>query len=337
MHGRITRLHPHPRHLSSSQSIRISTLCPIITLPIRPSREFGGPPPSTTPGPPDSARIAVGSFVEQYTNRIQILGFHPRDSSSLTLLADASHPNPPTKLGFQPSTLFDSSSSERRDASLERERSSGERGYASPTTKMAKRGSWEPSCKRHFRRKELNYKITTQIGASCEHGRLPAYMGDLPERVFGSLSVQLRRRQRREEHRRPKALNFPSRCERRVSWLTQRTPRVHLLRSPLSPGTHPRPISIVTSSIDTTCTLWDLPTRTALTQLIAHDREVYDVDWCPGRLMSLPVSARMVVYVCSTCAAWSIPLSSLKQAQLPVRRNHDQEPACQRRLEPHHT
>ncbi len=38
----------------------------------------------------------------------------------------------------------------------------------------------------------------------------------------------------------------------------------------------------MTSSIDTTCTIWDLPTRTALTQLIAHDREVYDVDWCPG-------------------------------------------------------
>ncbi|CEH14839.1 Conserved WD40 repeat-containing protein AN11 [Ceraceosorus bombacis] len=44
----------------------------------------------------------------------------------------------------------------------------------------------------------------------------------------------------------------------------------------------PSPSLVVTSSIDTTCTIWDLPTRTALTQLIAHDREVYDVDWCPG-------------------------------------------------------
>jgi len=44
----------------------------------------------------------------------------------------------------------------------------------------------------------------------------------------------------------------------------------------------PSPNLIVTSSIDTTCTIWDLPSRTALTQLIAHDREVYDVDWCPG-------------------------------------------------------
>ncbi|KAF8520323.1 WD40 repeat-like protein [Hysterangium stoloniferum] len=39
---------------------------------------------------------------------------------------------------------------------------------------------------------------------------------------------------------------------------------------------------IVTSSIDTTCTVWDINTSTAITQLIAHDREVYDVAWLPG-------------------------------------------------------
>lgn len=42
------------------------------------------------------------------------------------------------------------------------------------------------------------------------------------------------------------------------------------------------PQLIVTSSIDTTCTVWDIDTSTALTQLIAHDREVYDVAWLPG-------------------------------------------------------
>ena len=39
---------------------------------------------------------------------------------------------------------------------------------------------------------------------------------------------------------------------------------------------------MVTSSIDTTCTVWNLDTSTAVTQLIAHDREVYDVAWLPG-------------------------------------------------------
>lgn len=42
------------------------------------------------------------------------------------------------------------------------------------------------------------------------------------------------------------------------------------------------PSLIVTSSIDTTCTVWNIDTSTALTQLIAHDREVYDVAWLPG-------------------------------------------------------
>ncbi|KAG8213985.1 Na+ dependent nucleoside transporter C-terminus-domain-containing protein, partial [Butyriboletus roseoflavus] len=42
------------------------------------------------------------------------------------------------------------------------------------------------------------------------------------------------------------------------------------------------PSLVVTSSIDTTCTVWNIDTATAITQLIAHDREVYDVAWLPG-------------------------------------------------------
>lgn len=41
------------------------------------------------------------------------------------------------------------------------------------------------------------------------------------------------------------------------------------------------PSLIVTSSIDTTCTVWNIDTCSAITQLIAHDREVYDVAWLP--------------------------------------------------------
>ncbi|RYO86790.1 hypothetical protein DL764_008958 [Monosporascus ibericus] len=40
------------------------------------------------------------------------------------------------------------------------------------------------------------------------------------------------------------------------------------------------PSLIITSSIDTTCTIWDIPSLTAKTQLIAHDKEVYDVRFC---------------------------------------------------------
>lgn len=37
------------------------------------------------------------------------------------------------------------------------------------------------------------------------------------------------------------------------------------------------PSIVITSSIDTTCTIWDINTSLAKTQLIAHDSEVYDV------------------------------------------------------------
>ncbi|KAG0235600.1 ddb1 and cul4 associated factor 7 [Actinomortierella wolfii] len=39
------------------------------------------------------------------------------------------------------------------------------------------------------------------------------------------------------------------------------------------------PALIVTSSIDTTCTVWNVETQQAKTQLIAHDKEVYDVSF----------------------------------------------------------
>lgn len=39
---------------------------------------------------------------------------------------------------------------------------------------------------------------------------------------------------------------------------------------------------IITSSIDTTCTVWDIEAQQAKTQLIAHDREVFDVSFVTG-------------------------------------------------------
>lgn len=41
---------------------------------------------------------------------------------------------------------------------------------------------------------------------------------------------------------------------------------------------------IGTSSIDTTCTIWDIEKEVVDTQLIAHDKEVYDIAWGGARL-----------------------------------------------------
>jgi len=42
------------------------------------------------------------------------------------------------------------------------------------------------------------------------------------------------------------------------------------------------PAAILTASTNTTVTLWDITQSSAVTQLIAHDKEVYDVAWQPG-------------------------------------------------------
>lgn len=211
--------------------------------------------------------------MEQYTNRIQILGFHPQHSNSLTLLADASHPYPPTKLGFQPSTLFDAPANEGRDSSLERERTSEDRGYASPTTKLAKRGSWGAKPRPDASEYRDNYPDRELLASTADclriwevhrneyaDGYSSNYVGGQPSDA-PQLPFSLREKSVLAHSKNTKSPPAPLTS---FSWNT------------------PSPNLIVTSSIDTTCTIWDLPTRTALTQLIAHDREVYDVDWCPG-------------------------------------------------------
>ena len=46
-----------------------------------------------------------------------------------------------------------------------------------------------------------------------------------------------------------------------------------------------------TSSIDTTCTIWDIERQTARTQLIAHDREVFDLAFARGKDVFASVGA----------------------------------------------
>lgn len=51
------------------------------------------------------------------------------------------------------------------------------------------------------------------------------------------------------------------------------------------------PNIVGTSSIDTTCTIWDVATQTARTQLIAHDREVFDLAFARGKDVFASVGA----------------------------------------------
>jgi WD repeat-containing protein 68 len=51
------------------------------------------------------------------------------------------------------------------------------------------------------------------------------------------------------------------------------------------------PHLIGTSSIDTTCTIWNIETGQANTQLIAHDKEVYDIAFAKGEHVFASVGA----------------------------------------------
>jgi len=46
-----------------------------------------------------------------------------------------------------------------------------------------------------------------------------------------------------------------------------------------------------TASIDTTCTIWDIEKNHVYTQLIAHDKEVYDISFSPNRNVFASVGA----------------------------------------------
>ncbi|CEO95355.1 WD domain, G-beta repeat [Plasmodiophora brassicae] len=51
------------------------------------------------------------------------------------------------------------------------------------------------------------------------------------------------------------------------------------------------PTLVGTSSIDTTCTIWNVETQQARTQLIAHDKEVYDIAFAPSQDVFASVGA----------------------------------------------
>ncbi|XP_021909514.1 protein TRANSPARENT TESTA GLABRA 1 [Carica papaya] len=152
-------------------------------------------------------RIAVGSFIEDFTNRVDILIFDPETFSIRTQpTLSFEHPYPPTKLMFHPnapSSLLKSSSDllassgdflrlwEIRDSSVE------------PVS-------------------VLNNSKTSEFCA--------------PLTSFDWNEVEPRR--------------------------------------------------IGTSSIDTTCTIWDIEKGAVETQLIAHDKEVYDIAWGEARVFA---------------------------------------------------
>ncbi|TIB72777.1 hypothetical protein E3Q23_01256 [Wallemia mellicola] len=186
--------------------------------------------------PESSFRLAIGSFVEDYSNQIQVIGLNSGlpltdpdvppigyDGSDFNVLASTHHGYPATKIAWEPSTSSPHSPLKRSKSELI--------ASSSDVLKI-----WEYN-------QESNLEANSGFIHTKNGTNTP-----------GSLNL--------------------------ISQLTPKTPGTAAPLTSFS-WNETIPSRIVTCSIDTTCTVWDLDTRTAITQLIAHDREVYDVQWLP--------------------------------------------------------
>ncbi|CAG8971433.1 hypothetical protein HYALB_00002015 [Hymenoscyphus albidus] len=181
----------------------------------------------------DGGKVAVGSYLEDGHNFIQILDSQitPQQSESYTpgaqklgldfvKIAEATHSYPVTRLLWEPP------SSQKQSTDLLATSGDHLRLWSLPSeTPLASPGN--------------------SITRSANHGR------DQPTSKLTPLA--LLSNSKTPEHTAPLTS---------LDWNTV------------------LPSLIITSSIDTTCTIWDIPTLTAKTQLIAHDKEVFDVRFC---------------------------------------------------------
>lgn len=181
----------------------------------------------------DAGKVAVGSYLEDGHNFIQILDSQitptppesyvpgaPKYGLDFVKIAEATHSYPVTRLLWEPP------SSQKQSTDLLATSGDHLRLWSLPSeTPAASPGN--------------------SITRSANHGR------DLPASKLTPLA--LLSNSKTPEHTAPLTS---------LDWNT------------VSPSL------IITSSIDTTCTIWDIPTLTAKTQLIAHDKEVFDVRFC---------------------------------------------------------
>nr|QBG79838.1 anthocyanin-specific WD40 transcription factor [Citrus maxima] len=152
-------------------------------------------------------RIAVGSFIEDYTNRVDVVSFEPESLSIKTHPSlSFDHPYPPTKL------MFDPNSSSRKSSS-----------------------------NRHLLASSGDFLRLWDVGDS---------------------SIE------------PVAVLNNSKSSEFCAPLTS------------FDWNEIEPKRIGTCSIDTTCTIWDIEKGVVETQLIAHDKEVYDICWGEARVFA---------------------------------------------------
>ncbi|EGG11373.1 uncharacterized protein MELLADRAFT_102295 [Melampsora larici-populina 98AG31] len=193
-------------------------------------------------------KLAIGSYIESYSeNNVTILGLqsHPfTHQTQLTPIAKALHPYPTTSIDFSPIRLSESLQA-----------SSGTNSCLKTREMLATSSEcirlWDFAYGAHHHSSHLS-ALGNFDGSSGSSG----YVNENHRKISQSSGYQLVLRSQMANSKADYSAPLTS-----FSW------------SQLDPSL------IVTSSIDTTCTVWDISSSSAITQLIAHDREVYDVCW----------------------------------------------------------
>ncbi|KAF7965742.1 hypothetical protein HWV62_42016 [Athelia sp. TMB] len=186
--------------------------------------------------PRSAFRLGIGSFTEDYRNRIAVVGLQDErvlveddytDYPDFVTLVEANHGYPATSLQWQPASASSYAWSQK-----------------SPSTEL--------------------------LATTGDALRVWEYSGDAPPAMSGYVGRQ------------PTAAGH--RLTLKTALSGQSKVQTQGAGAPLTnfSWNEKSPNLVVTSSIDTTCTVWNIDTATAITQLIAHDREVYDVAWLPG-------------------------------------------------------
>ncbi|KAI9807928.1 MAG: hypothetical protein M1825_005234 [Sarcosagium campestre] len=179
-----------------------------------------------------AGKVALGSYLEDGHNFIQILETRATPQSSTDLTSPAASPYGVDFIKMAEAT------------------------HSYPVTRIL----WEPPSSQK--------QSTDLLATSGDHLRLWSLPPNATSPNASSITRTINNRDPAPYKLTPLALLSNSKSPEHTAPLTS------LDWNTLSPSL------IITSSIDTTCTIWDIPTLTAKTQLIAHDKEVFDVRFC---------------------------------------------------------
>ncbi|KAI9834393.1 MAG: hypothetical protein M1819_003004 [Sarea resinae] len=179
-----------------------------------------------------AGKIAVGSYLEDGHNFIQILDTELKPQSP-----SESSPVPGPNFGIEFNKVAEAT-------------------HSYPVTRIL----WEPPSSQK--------QSTDLLATSGDHLRLWSLPTTPSSNTSNSITRSTNSKDQPVQKLTPLALLSNSKSPEHTAPLTS------LDWNTLSPSL------IITSSIDTTCTIWDIPTLTAKTQLIAHDKEVFDVRFC---------------------------------------------------------